>query len=405
MRILIAHNSYQQRGGEDAVVENERDLLAGAGHEVETLLVSNDSIKGTAAGLKAALGVAYSGRSRELAACRIAAFRPDVLQVHNFFPLLTPAIYDAARDAGVPVVQTLHNFRITCAAATLLRDGKVCEQCIGGSPYQAVRYRCYRGSIPGSAALAHMIASHRRAGTWQTKVDRYFALTEFARSRFIAAGLPPDRIIVKPNFAPPAAAGAGAARRSGALFVGRLSSEKGVRELVQAWQHVEHPLRIAGDGPLAAELRRSAPPTVTFLGSIGPDRIKAEMAEAAALIVPSTWYEGFPMVIAEAYAVGLPVLASRIGSLAEIVADGETGRHFAPGDPADLVRVAREALADSESLQRYSAAARARFEMRYSARAALATLENTYRGLARTAGRQSSTQTPAALPEGAAHHA
>lgn len=400
MRVLVAHNSYQQRGGEDAVVANECALLAQRGLAVDLLTVSNDAIDGTMAKLRAAIDVAYDRSSHALVAERIRRFRPDVLQVHNFFPRLTPAIYDAAREAGVPVVQTLHNYRIACAAATFLRDGRVCEDCLGRSPVAAVRHRCYRGSLAGSLAVARMIDHHRRRNTWATKVDRYFALTEFAKAKLVAAGLPAGRIVVKPNFAEaPAGLPAPAARRHGALFVGRLSPEKGVADLMAAWQGLDYPLRIAGSGPLADALRRDAPTSVTFLGAVEPARIAAEMAEAAFLVVPSTWYEGFPMVVAEAYAAGLPVLASRIGSLAEIVVDDETGAHFATGDPGDIARAVREAAADPEVRARWSLTARRLFEARYSAGAVAGILLDTYGELASTRARQGGSAASDALEE------
>jgi glycosyltransferase involved in cell wall biosynthesis len=387
MRVLVAHNSYQQRGGEDAVVENECALLATEGIEVDLLRVSNDDISGLAAKLRAARDVAYDRASLALVAERIRTFRPDVLQVHNFFPRLTPAVYDAAREARVPVVQTLHNFRVACAAATFMRDGQVCELCLGRAPLPAIRHRCYRGSLAGSIAVARMIDTHRRRRTWATKVDRFFALTEFAKAKFVAAGLPAERIIVKPNFAPAPVlpgldTGKNLRERHGALFVGRLSVEKGLPHLVEAWRHVDYPLRIAGTGPLADAIRSAAPPSVTFLGSLERDAIAAEMAAAAFLIVPSVWYEGFPMVVAEAYAAGLPVLASRIGSLAEIVAEGETGRLFAPGNPDDLIRVVHGVLADRERLAGWSEGARRAFLERYSAAAVGRILFETYRTLA-----------------------
>ena len=365
MRILIAHNQYQQPGGEDIVVAHEHGLLHRAGHKVELCLVSNQAIGGLGPKLRAAWQVNYSPSRRDWMAERIAAFRPDIVQVHNFFPLLTPSIYDACAQARVPVVQTLHNYRVACAAATFLRDGAVCEKCVGSTPYWAAVYRCYRRSLPGSLALAHLIDTHRRRGTWRSKVQLFFALTEFARRKFIAAGLPAERITVKPNFAPAPAARA-ERERHGALFVGRLSPEKGVGSLIAAWRGVNYPLTVAGAGPLLESLVAGAPRNVSFVGRLDAQRVAAEMAHAAFLVVPSVWYESFPMAIAEAYAAGLPVLASRIGALAEIVEDHETGRLFAPDSPDDLARVVRSVIADPAVLARMGEAAARAYRERYS---------------------------------------
>ncbi|CFX22936.1 Glycosyl transferase group 1 [Candidatus Filomicrobium marinum] len=377
MRVLIAHNQYQQLGGEDIVAENECAMLRRAGHSVQLETISNDSISGTMAKLAAARRVSYNPAGREWMAERIATFQPDIVQVHNVFPLLTPAVYDACAEAGVPVVQTLHNFRVSCAGGFFLRDNKVCEKCLGGSPYWAVRHRCYRGSLLGSLAVAHMIDSHQRAGTWSKKVDLYFALSDFAKSRFIAAGLPAERIVVKPNFAiDPGPASHGS--RNGALFVGRLSEEKGVRDLVAAWVGIDVPLRICGDGPLREELETQARGNITFVGRIGSDEVRREMARAQFLIIPSIYYENFPMVIAEAYASGLPVLASRIGSLAEIVRHGETGHLFAPGDPIDMQTEVLAALSAPDTLAGMGQRAREIFEREYSEAAVCDLMTSTY---------------------------
>lgn len=381
MRVLVAHNAYQHRGGEDVVVENECALLGDRGVEVDLLTVSNDDIRGAAAKARAALAVAWSDEGRRLVADRIRAFRPDVLQVHNFFPRLTPSIYEAARAAGVPIVQTLHNYRLFCASGLLMRDGAVCEKCVGHTPLPAVLHRCYRGSLAGSLALAHMISSHRRRGTWSSRVDVFLALSEFARGRFVAAGLPADRIRVKPNFAIDPGRLHYSDERAGALFVGRLSEEKGLDHLMHAWHGIDCDLRVVGGGPLAAPLAAAAPANVTFLGPLAPEAVRAEMARARCLVLPSTCYENFPLVVAEAYAAGLPVLASRIGSLAEIVRDRETGRLFAPADPADIARVVREALDRPQELARLSLGARQAFEERYSARAVGDQLVDLYRSL------------------------
>lgn len=377
MKIALVHNFYQQAGGEDAVFRNERDLLAAEANEVVTYTLDNAAITGPRARIAAAVNAGYSRGARHRFAQWLADNRPDVVHIHNFFPLLSPSIYDACEAAGIPIVQTLHNFRTTCAGALLLRDGVVCEKCVGSSPVWGVVHRCYRGSAAGSLSVTGMIGSFRRRAH---KVSRFIALTEFARTKFIAAGIEPARITVKPNFvaAPPPAPRAADDRPHG-LYVGRLSPEKGVDVLVKAWRDMPLPLHIAGDGPLRASLAASAAGNVEFLGGLPRERITAEMATASFLVVPSTWYEMFPMVIVEAFAMGLPVIASRIGSLGEIITHGETGLQFAPGDAGELAQQVAWAITHPAALRRMGATARATYERLYSPAANYQALVAIYR--------------------------
>ena len=366
LRILQIHNTYQKAGGEDAVVASEGALLAGRGHEVRLWSVDNAVIAGPWAKLRTAWQVPYSHAARRQLGQIIADFGPDVAHVHNFFPLLTPSIYDACRDAGVPVVQTLHNYRTICAGALLLRDGRPCEDCIGGSPYQGALHGCYRGSRPGSLAVARMIARHRGQGTWRTKVDRFIALTEFAKAKFVEAGFPAEKIAVKPNFVEDTGPQEAETERNGALFVGRLSPEKGIGTLLTAWRDLDVPLRIAGDGPLMSMAQSTASRNVVPLGSLPPAAVNQEMARAAFLVMPSQSYETFGMVIAEAFSKGLPVIASRLGAMAEIVEDGVTGLHFTPGDSGDLAAKARWAADHPEEMHNMGANARCVYQEKYA---------------------------------------
>src|ERR1700733_6013916 len=200
MRILQIHNYYQQRGGEDVVVESEKALLEQAGHTVVQFTVHNEAITGIRQKLQTFWDVVYNTRVRRDLADLLASQRPHVVHVHNTFPLLSPSIYDACADARVPVVQTLHNYRIFCAAATLFREEHPCELCLDGRAHRAVLHRCYRNSVLGSLAVANLIVYHRYYRTWMTKIMRFIVMTEFARGKFVQAGLPPDRIVVKPNF-------------------------------------------------------------------------------------------------------------------------------------------------------------------------------------------------------------
>ncbi len=341
MRILVVHNSYQHRGGEDSVVEAEIVLLQSRGHAVETYTRSNHDVPGMTP-LAVAQQTLWSSRTTHDVAALIDRFKPDIIHVHNTFPLISPSLYWAAERAGVPVVQTLHNFRLMCLNGLFLREGKVCEDCMGRLPWRGVVRRCYRGSTAASGVLAGMLTLHRGLGTYRNKVTRYIALNEFCRGKFIEGGLPAERVVVKPNFVDwaetfphPNPLPGGEGERKGLLFVGRLSVEKGVATLAQAMALLaDAQLRVAGDGPEAGVLDGVA--CVTRLGSLPGEAVRQEMSRAAALVVPSISYETFGLVIIEAFACGTPVIASRIGALAELVTDGITGLLFEPGNAEDL---------------------------------------------------------------------
>ncbi len=362
-RVLVVHNSYQRRGGEDAAVERDVSALRRAGLAVEALIVHNDEIRSPLDRLRAALEAAHApgGIARVMTA--VASFRPEVVHVHNSFPLISPGVHGAVRRAGAATVQTLHNYRLTCANGMLTRNGLPCEDCVSGSPYRAVLHGCYRGSRLGSLAVARTIDRHRRRGTWTRDVDRFVALTEFARDRFVAAGLPGDRIRVRPNgLADP---GVPEDRpRAGALYVGRLTTEKGVEVLAAAAPISRSGVTMIGDGPLASRL--AGAPGVTLLGPGDAAAVRAAMAAAAVLVVPSLWYEGLPSVIAEAFAVGTPVVASRIGALASLVTDRDTGLLVAPGDAGELAGALDWIEDHAAASRRMGLQARAAFEIRWT---------------------------------------
>ncbi len=361
-RILVVHNAYQHRGGEDTVVESEIALLRAHGHAVETYSRSNDDVGGMSS-LALARQTLWSERTSYDLAELVRGFQPDLIHAHNTFPLISPSLYWAAARAGVPVVQTLHNFRLMCLNALFMREGKVCEDCMGHLPWRGVVRACYRGSRPASAALAGMLALHRGLGTYRNKVARYIALNEFCRGKFIEGGLPAERVVVKPNFVDFAAPEP--EPRAGLLFVGRLSVEKGVSTLAEAAALLsDATLRVAGDGPEASLLDGLV--GVTRLGSLPSEVVRQEMSRATALVVPSIWYENFPRTIVEAFACGLPVIASRIGALAEIVRDGETGLLFEPGNARDLGDKLAWALAHPEQMAAMGRNARAQYEAEFS---------------------------------------
>lgn len=363
MRILVAHNAYQQRGGEDSVVESEISLLRARGHKVLEYRRSNDDLKNMGR-IDAAMQTIWSARTTTDLNALFATEQPDVVHVHNTFPLISPSLYWAAAKAHVPVVQTLHNYRLLCPQAMLLRDGSVCEDCVGKLPWRAAVRSCYRDSIAQSAVLGGMLTLHRGLGTYRKQIGRYIALTEFGRQKFIDGGLPAERIRVKPNFvkSPP---GQTEGKRDGFLFVGRLSGEKGVDVLAGALAS-EPGLRceVIGAGPEQKGLAELA--GVNLRGWQQGDFILARMQASIALVMPSVWYEGFPRTIVEAFAAGLPVIASRLGAMATSIDDGRTGLLFEPGNTADLAAKLRWAQANPEAMTEMGRAARAEYEARYT---------------------------------------
>lgn len=370
MRILLLHNRYQQSGGEDMVVESERSLLESHGHAVELILADNEGIAGTIGLARAGMSAVYSLGSRHWIRSEIRHFQPDVVHVHNFFPLLSPSVYDACRAAGVPVVQTLHNYRLTCPNALLFRAGSICEDCLGKTmPWPGVVRGCYRGSRAQSAAVAMMIAAHRLRDTWRQRVDAFISLTAFQREVFVRAGLPPERLHLKPHFL--FDPGAGAHAPGGyALFVGRLSEEKGLATLIEAYRAhgVQLPLRIVGDGPMRSLLEQRAEglAQVTFWGRQERSQVLEHMRQACFLVFPSDCYETFGITIIEAFSLGLPVMAARLGGTPELLAGGERGWLVEPGDPAAWARALAEAAGDRGGLARRGEAARAAYEAHYT---------------------------------------
>ncbi len=370
MKILSIHNNYQIRGGEDESRQAEEQLLREMGHEVDLYEEHNDRVTDSNPA-QMALRTVWSAESYNIVKRKLAASTYDLIHVQNFFPLISPSVYYAAKARGIPVVQTLRNYRLLCPNALFFRDGRVCEDCLGKFiPYPGVLHGCYRGDRAASATTAAMLTVHRAMGTWLEMVDVYIALTNFARAKMIAGGLPAEKIVVKPNFVHPDP-GLGEGRGGYALYVGRLSIEKGLDTLLAAWKQLGQPipLKIVGDGPLASEVVEATKrlPDVKWLGRRPMAEVYELMGEAMALIFPSKWYETFGRVAVEAFARGTPVIASKIGAIAELVHHGRTGLHFHPGDSLDLAAQVEWALQHPEQLARMRRAARAEFEANYTA--------------------------------------
>ncbi len=363
------------------MVASEAALLAQHGHEVQQYTRHNDDVSGVSAAALAAQAV-WSRRTVDDFQALVQRWRPDVVHVHNTLPLVSPSIYWAAQQAGVPVVQTLHNFRLMCPQAMFVRDGRVCEDCLGHVPWRGVLRACYRESAAQTAVVAGVTTLHRWAGTYRRKVDRYIALNAFCRDKFVAGGLPPERVVIKPNFVEFREA-AGWGGRQGGVYVGRLTGEKGVDLLLAALQRVPAPVpfKVLGGGPLADEVQAAAaqaPEALQYLGLQPQAEVWRHLEQAAFMVVPSIWYEGFPRTIVEAYAAGVPVIASRLGSLAEVVLDGETGLLFKPGDVQDLADKLQWAASNPQAMARMGQAARRLYETLYTPQANLSQLLDVY---------------------------
>jgi len=379
MRVLITHNSYQIRGGEDSVVRDEFELLTRGGVDCRLFSVTNDEIVSVVAKFKTGFNVVYNFEARRSMRRVIREFRPHVVHVHNFFPLLSPSIFDACRDEGTPSVMTLHNFRLLCPSALLHPDESLRERSLHRPCWWTIRERAYRNSMPATFALAAMVEFHKRRGTWRSKVDRFVALSPWALTKFIEGGLPAERMVVKPNAVARPLMSAPACR-SGALFVGRLDDQKGIPSLLQAWKDLDCPLRVIGDGPLTNAVREAATIcNITFLGPQPRDVVQREMLAAAFLVLPSRGHEMFPLTVVEAFAAGLPVLCSDLASLKSLVVPGTTGLTFPSGDPSALAATVRRALANESILTELARRASLAYEERYSPDANFSALLDIYR--------------------------
>jgi glycosyltransferase involved in cell wall biosynthesis len=389
LTVMLVHTHYLQRGGEDTVFEAEADLLEQAGCRVIRVEAQSRMPNGVVDSFRVTGSAIWSVRWYRTLRQIAARVRPDVVHVHNFFPSISPAVFAAARRVPVPIVMTLHNYRLLCPAGDFFRAGQLCHDCVGKQlPWPSIVHGCYRGSRAGSAAVAGMLALSRALGIWRADVARFITPSRSSRDQLVRGGLPGEKIIVKPNFTrdllpwPPA----DTANRCGGLFVGRLSPEKGIDTLVRAWS-AGAPLRVIGDGPLAAALKAYAGPAIEFAGWKTPTEVSAAMRRAAFVLVPSRLQETFCMAVAEAFCNGAPVIASRLGALAEIVQDRATGLHVNHGDPADLQAKIRWALAHPAEMSRMGRQARRVYEEKYNPARNLAQLISVYqRAIADAAG-------------------
>lgn len=375
MKVLLLHNRYQLAGGEDGVVKAEKLLLEANDHQVSLLEVSNQDITNAWDKVVTAVNAIYSYSAKEQVSKEIVHFRPDIVHIHNFFPLLSPSIYDACQQYGLPVVQTLHNYRLACPKAMPFRDGKVCEDCIGELiAWPSIVHGCYRNSRLQSSVVTAMLTWHRLRNTWQERVDAYIVFTKFQKEKMVQAGLPREKISVKPNFVfSPDFLAQTNQRDDYLLFVGRLSEEKGISILIDAYieQDLRVPLKIVGDGPLRQKLQTKVHNSdydhfIEFLGFQDKSVVLSLMQYANLLVFPSIWYEGFPLAIAEAFACGLPVLVPKLGGLTEIVEYGVNGLYFEAGNSRDLAEQIKWVTSHPEVRLTLSKGALCSYKTKYS---------------------------------------
>jgi len=394
-RVLQVHTRYRQAGGEDEVVAAEKRLLEEAGLSVAQVLFDNPKPGGgrfSPAPLSQAIAAVWSRGAARRVRDAIKANKSQIVHVHNTFLAASPSVYGAAAACGVPVVQTLHNYRLVCPAATVYRDGHPCTDCVGRAiPLPAIVHACYRGSRPQSAVVAATLAVHRARGTYTRRIAAYLALTRFQRDLLVRGGLPADRVEVLPNFLEPDP-GVTDDRREGFLFAGRLAEEKGVVTLLRAAALAPGLMRVAGQGPLSSlVVAAAAAGDVEALGQLDKNAVLDQLRLATAMVLPSVWYEGFPVSVLEAFATGTPVIASRTGSLAEVIEDGVTGLLANPGDAQDLADRLRWAVDHPCEMRQMGSSARLMYETRYRGPAHLAALLNTY-------GRLSAAAAPGRIP-------
>ena len=373
MKILIVHNYYQQPGGEDTVFAAEMALLKDHGHDVIEYTEDNHCIIGT---YQISLGfqTIWSRPSYNHINDILRKEKPDLVHFHNTFPLISPAAYYACRKNNIPVVQSLDNPRLICPAATFYRNGSLCLDCLGKTPpLPGIIHGCYHNSRMQTLIVAFMLTIHRWLKTWQDQVDAYLVATEFYRNIFIEAGLPSKRIYIKPHFIRNESLQEFNKKKGEyLLFIGRLDPEKGVRTLLEAWKKMKILLIIRGDGRLDSEIRdfikNENIDSVKMVPRLSPEELDHLVSNARFLIWPSEgYYETFGMVAVECFSHGIPVVASNIGVMAEIVTDNETGLLFKPGDPVDLASKVEWLWNHPDESTRMGLNARKEYEEKYTA--------------------------------------
>ncbi|MBL4710014.1 MAG: glycosyltransferase family 4 protein [Flavobacteriales bacterium] len=363
MKIIQAHNFYQLSGGEDTVVAGERALLEEKGHQVIPYYKHNNLLKGSfKEKLKLINSTSWSKATFNEMDALLKEYKPDVCHVHNFLPLISPSIYDACIKNDVPVVQTLHNYRLICANGLFSREGKVCEDCLTQSPMGSVMKKCYRNSALQTYIVANMLLQHNKKGTWSNKVDKFICVTEFAKNKFIQHGIPESKLSVKPNFVSTRLVKE--KKEDYLVYVGRLEKEKGVDLIMKIAASVSIKIKMLGEGVLASELSRIS--NVELIGQKAHAETVDYIANAKALLFPSILYEGMPMTILEAFSVNTPVIATDIGAMKSMIEHQRTGLLFPLNSQNAFLEAIKFILENENKMKEISNFAYEEFKLKYS---------------------------------------
>ena len=346
MRILLAHNDYLLPGGEDVVFQLEKKLLLSYDNEIDEIIISNQQITNTFSKLVAGIKSLYNPATEKLLKAKITKFKPDVIHVHNFFPLLSPSIFYAAAKNNIPVVLTLHNYRLICSNALFLRNEKVCTKCLHKRiAFPAIYHRCYRNSHLQSLASVMTFSTHNLLKTWNNKIDKFIVLSNFAKKKFVSSkiNINEDNIIVKPNFVYDQGISQ-QKRQDFYLYVGRLSKEKGIDVMLNAFSQIDYKVKIIGDGPFKDKVEEFVKKrdNIEYLGYLDRTEIYNQLKISKALISPSIIFEGLPLTIIESFSTGTPVITSDIGAMGEMVNDGVDGLKFKVNDSSSLIQKLRQ---------------------------------------------------------------
>jgi glycosyltransferase involved in cell wall biosynthesis len=383
MKILFVHNFYQQHGGEERVLEIDIAILKSKGHQVDLFSLDSKNISSIRKKIFTAVNLSYSKNSKESLFLKLKEKKFDLVHVHNFFPMLTPSVYDACMEADTPVVQTFHNYRTICANALFLRNNAPCTLCLNGSPYQSVLHGCYRNSRLASFPMAHFIQKHRHEDTWNKKIDKILVPTEFSRQLFIKSGIEEKKISVRIHslFSDPGFV-SNEYRKNNGLFVGRLSKEKGILTLLDALERRQFSdsIHVIGGGELSSAVKNKK--NILPSGHLPVEDVFSAMKNASFLVFPTECFEGsFPLVLMEAMACGLPIIASKIGAIPSFLEDGQDALLFEAGN-SHFLALQIEKIAKSASLRMQLAKnARKKFELLFSKEASYEQLIETYQSV------------------------
>jgi glycosyltransferase involved in cell wall biosynthesis len=378
LKILLVHNFYQQSGGEDTVVANEKTLLEKYGHQVVTFFKTNDEINTLSVfeKLKLANETAWSKKSYAEMMIVLKREKPDVCHVHNTFPLFSPSVFQACKDSKTPVLQTLHNYRHICTNGLFLRQEKVCEDCLGSSAYGAVLKKCYRDSAIQTLAVARLIEQNKSRNTWNTLVDQFFCFSAFAKEKFIAAGINEQLLTVKPNFIPEFKFPASPSSKDFYVYIGRLEENKGLKLLAEIAPKLSLPVKIIGSGVLSNELKSVK--NLELLGQMSHDQTLQYLFNAKSLLFPSLCYEGMPMTILEAFSTKTPVIASDLGAMKSMIDHRTNGLLFEPNSAQDLLGKVEMLDQNFDFQQQLASRAFSNFKEKYNEKAVYDLLLNTY---------------------------